>query len=79
MYLSCLLVDARSAIRKSLPRLSLQLTKRVASKPEWPLLGIAHLAQLPRVLWKLHNLGQLEQKNLQKFAEQADALACRLG
>ena len=55
------------------------LRSLVANKPEWSLLGIAHLDQLPGMRWKLHNLGQLELKNPKKFAEQAEALAKRLG
>ena len=55
------------------------LRSLVANKPEWSLLGIAHLDQLPGIRWKLHNLGQLELKNAKKFAEQAEALAKRLG
>lgn len=55
------------------------LRSLVANKPEWSLLGIAHLDQLPGIRWKLHNLGQLELKNPKKFAEQADALAQQLG
>ena len=55
------------------------LRSLVANKPEWSLLGIAHLDQLPGIRWKLHNLGQLELKNPKKFAEQAEALAQQLG
>ena len=55
------------------------LRSLVANKPEWSLLGIDHLEQLPGIRWKLHNLGQLELKNPKKFAEQAEALAKRLG
>lgn len=55
------------------------LRSLVANKPEWSLLGIDHLDQLPGIRWKLHNLGQLELKNPKKFAEQAEALAKRLG
>jgi hypothetical protein len=55
------------------------LRSLAANKPEWSLLGIAHLDQLPGIRWKLHNLGQLELKNPKKFAEQAEALAKRLG
>ena len=51
----------------------------MANKPEWSLLGIAHLDQLPGIRWKLHNLGQLELKNPKKFAEQAEALEQQLG
>jgi len=55
------------------------LLSLVAGAPEWPLLGIAHLQHLPGIRWKLHNLAQLQKANPKKFAEQADALAVRLG
>lgn len=45
--------------------------------PEWPLLGIPHLDQLPGIRWKLHNLEQLKKKNPKKFAEQVEALTAR--
>ncbi|HEX7934825.1 MAG TPA: nucleotidyl transferase AbiEii/AbiGii toxin family protein [Paraburkholderia sp.] len=54
------------------------LMSLVAGKPEWPLLGIAHLEHLPGIRWKLHNLAQLQKTNAKKFAEQVDALAARL-
>jgi hypothetical protein len=47
----------------------------IANQPEWPLLGIEHVDQLPGIRWKLHNLGQLQKANARKFAEQADMLA----
>ena len=55
------------------------LLSLVAGRPQWGLLGIAHLEHLPGIRWKLHNLAQLERKSPQKFAEQAEALARRLG
>lgn len=55
------------------------LLSLVAGHPEWPLLGIAHAEHLPGLRWKLHNLAQLELKSPGKFAEQAEALAQRLG
>lgn len=45
-----------------------------ASDPEWSLLEIGHLEQLPGVRWKLHNLAQLQKANARKFDEQADTL-----
>jgi predicted nucleotidyltransferase component of viral defense system len=55
------------------------LLSLVAGRPQWGLLGIAHLEHLPGIRWKLTNLAQLERKSPRKFAEQADALARRLG
>lgn len=54
------------------------LLSLVSGTPDWSLLGIAHLENLPGIRWKLHNLAQLQKSNAQKFAEQADALAAKL-
>lgn len=54
------------------------LLSLAAGTPEWSLLGIAHLEQLPGIRWKLHNLAQLQQTDAKKFAEQAGLLAARL-
>jgi len=51
----------------------------VSNAPEWPLLGIAHLEQLPAVRWKMRNLEQLAKTSPKKFAEQPDALKRLLG
>lgn len=50
------------------------LLSLVANQPEWPLLGIEHLDQLPGIRWKIQNLGQLQKANARKFAEQAEML-----
>ncbi len=55
------------------------LLSLVAAKPEWPLLGMPHLEQLPGLRWKLQNLERLRKTNARKFAEQSDTLARRLG
>jgi hypothetical protein len=55
------------------------LLSLVANKPNWPLLGIAHLEKLPGIRWKLQNLQRLQKSNAKKFAEQSDALARLLG
>jgi len=54
------------------------LLSLVSAEPEWPLLGIDHLDQLPAIRWKLQNLAKLKKHNPKKFAEQAEALAERL-
>jgi len=54
------------------------LLSLVAGTPEWELLGIDNVEQLPGVRWKLQNLAQLRKSNLKKFAEQSDLLAERL-
>ncbi len=53
------------------------LLSLVAAKPEWSLLGVPHLEQLPGLKWKLQNLEKLRKSNAGKFAEQAHALARR--
>ncbi len=51
----------------------------VAAKPEWSLLGMPHLEQLPGPRWKLENLERLRKTNARKFTEQSDTLARLLG
>lgn len=46
----------------------------VRNQPDWSLLGIPHLAKLPGIRWKLHNLGQLAKLRPEKFEKQAEAL-----
>jgi hypothetical protein len=55
------------------------LLSLVSNAPEWPLLGIAHLEQLPAVRWKMRNLEQLAETSPKKFAEQEGALKRLLG
>lgn len=54
------------------------LLSLVAAKPEWSLLGVPHLEQLPGLKCKLQNLERLRKSNAKKFAEQSDALAQHL-
>lgn len=51
------------------------LLSLVTAEPEWKLLGVPHLEQLPGVRWKTQNLEHLRKRNVKKFAEQRDALA----
>jgi len=51
------------------------LLSLVAAEPEWSLLGVKHLEQLPGLRWKLQNLEQLKKTNARKFAQQSDTLA----
>ena len=55
------------------------LLSLVAAEPEWALLGVPHLEQLPGVRWKLQNLERLRKADPQKFAEQKDTLTRRFG
>ena len=50
------------------------LLSLVAAEPEWSLLDIPHLEQLPGLRWKLQNLERLRKTNTRKFAEQSDTL-----
>ena len=50
-----------------------------ANAPDWDLLGIAHLDQMPAIRWKLQNLGRLQTANPEKFALQRRELERRLG
>lgn len=54
------------------------LISLVSGEPDWSLMGVAHLEQLPGIRWKLHNLKQLQKLNVKKFTEQADALVAKL-
>jgi predicted nucleotidyltransferase component of viral defense system len=55
------------------------LLSLVAAEPEWALLDIPHIDQLPGLRWKLRNLERLREANMQKFAEQSEALIQRIG
>jgi hypothetical protein len=55
------------------------LLSLVAAEPEWKLMGVPHMQQLPGLRWKLQNLEHLRKRNARKFAEQRDALARLLG
>jgi predicted nucleotidyltransferase component of viral defense system len=51
----------------------------IRNQPDWGLLGIPHLADLPGIRWKLHNLKQLAKLSPKKFIAQAEALERLLG
>jgi hypothetical protein len=55
------------------------LLSLVAAEPEWRLLGVPHLDQLPGLRWKLQNLERLWKTNARKFTEQSDTLARLFG
>jgi len=55
------------------------LLSLVAAEPEWSLLGVPHLEQLPGLRWKLQNLERLRKTNARRFAEQSAALRRLLG
>lgn len=51
----------------------------VRARPNWSLLGIPHLEELPSLRWRLQNLRELERKQPDRFRALADALDARLG
>jgi predicted nucleotidyltransferase component of viral defense system len=50
-----------------------------AGEPQWDLLGIPGLAQLPALQWKLQNLQELRQRNPKKHQQLYDLLKQKLG
>jgi len=54
------------------------LLSLVRAQPEWDLLGIPHVSELPAVRWKLQNLVRLQRERAEQFELQYTALAGRL-
>jgi len=54
------------------------LLSLVRAQPEWELLGIPQLSELPAVRWKLQNLARLQRERAEQFELQYTALAGRL-
>jgi predicted nucleotidyltransferase component of viral defense system len=55
------------------------LVSLVSNAPDWTLLGIPHLPEMPAIRWKLANLERLQRENKKKFAEQLAELQGRFG
>lgn len=55
------------------------LRSLVRVQPNWSLLDIPHLAELPAIRWRLQNLEQLSRSQPDRFRALADALDERLG
>lgn len=51
----------------------------VRATPDWTLLQIPHLAELPAIRWRLQNLEQLSHRQPDRFRALVDALDERLG
>jgi hypothetical protein len=47
-------------------------------KPNWEILGLSGIAQMPSIRWKMHNLEKLSQ-NQEKYKEMVSALEGKLG
>ena len=54
------------------------LLSLVRAQPEWELLGIPHVSELPAVRWKLQNLARLQCERAEQFELQYTTLAGRL-
>ena len=54
------------------------LLSLVRAQPEWELLGIPHVSELPAVRWKLQNLARLQRERAEQFELQYTALAAWL-
>ena len=78
------LLDTRERLFRELPA-ALDANEReflrslVRARPDWSLLGIPHLEELPAIRWRLQNLEQLSRSQPERFRALADALDDRLG
>lgn len=78
------LEDVQRKVRDELPRQLDDDERRflvslVRNAPDWSLIDIPHLKDLPAIRWKLTNLDRLQRENKSKFAEQATTLQDRFG
>lgn len=77
------LLAARARLVEELPR-ALDADERafllslVSNEPQWNLLDVDHLQELPGIRWKLRNLEQLAERSAARFGAQSEALAERL-
>jgi predicted nucleotidyltransferase component of viral defense system len=77
------LLDTRRRLLRELPA-ALDVAEReflrslVRAQPEWSLLDIPHIAELPAIRWRLQNLEQLSRNQPGRFRALADALDERL-
>jgi hypothetical protein len=55
------------------------LRSLVRARPDWSLLSIPHLEELPAIRWRMQNLEQLSRSQPDRFRALADALDERLG
>ena len=77
------LLETRARLQRELPA-ALDKEEReflrtlARAEPDWSLLDIPHLEELPAVRWKLQNLQHLASSNKNKFNEMVSALEDRL-
>jgi predicted nucleotidyltransferase component of viral defense system len=78
------LLETRERLLRELPA-ALDANEReflrtlVRARPDWSLLDIPHLAELPAIRWRLQNLEQLSRSQPARFRALATALDERLG
>lgn len=78
------LLETREKLFRELPA-SLDANERdflralAFARPDWSLLGIPHLEELPAIRWRLHNLETLARKQPERLKALADALDRLLG
>lgn len=78
------LLETRERLFRELPA-ALDANEReflrslVRAHPDWSLLDIPHLPELPAIRWRLQNLEQLSRSQPDRFRSLADALDERLG
>jgi hypothetical protein len=77
------LEQARNRLRKELlEKLTAEHRRFLLSvlecDPEWDLIPLAHLKDMPAVRWKIQNLQKLKASNSRKFQQQVAALRDRL-
>jgi predicted nucleotidyltransferase component of viral defense system len=78
------LIEVRERLFRELPA-ALDASEReflrtlVRAQPDWSLLGIPHLEELPAIRWRLQNLEQLSRSQPDRFHALAAALDARLG
>lgn len=77
------LLETRERLFRELP-VALDANERqflrtlVRAEPDWSLLGIAHLDELPALRWRLQNLQEFSKNSPVRFRALADALDARL-
>lgn len=78
------LLTTREQLFRELP-LALDANEReflrtlVRAEPDWSLLGIPHLEELPAIRWRLQNLQQLARNSPERFRDLAHALDEKFG
>lgn len=77
-----LLLETRERLFRKLPT-ALDANEReflrtlVRAEPDWSLLDIAHLKELPAIRWRLQNLQEFSRKSPERFCALADLLEAR--